>query len=72
MITSKTIFPSGIQNILISDDGTPLLTDFGSVRVAEIFIDSRNKVSSSHSLDSEINLCRLYGVLENVYFKLYG
>ena len=44
-ITNQTIFPSGIQNILISDDGTPLLTDFGSARVAEIFIDSRNKVS---------------------------
>ena len=31
------------ENILIADDGSPLLTDFGSVREAEIHIDTRAK-----------------------------
>ena len=37
------------ENILIDDNGNPLLTDFGSVRPAEIFIDTRKK----GMLDSE-------------------
>lgn len=32
------------QNVLIGDDGTPLLTDFGSVRLADIAINTRNDV----------------------------
>ena len=31
------------ENILIADDGEPMLTDFGSVREAEISIDKRSK-----------------------------
>ena len=29
------------ENILIADDGKPLLTDFGSTRLANISVDSR-------------------------------
>ena len=31
------------ENVLISNDGTPLLCDFGSVRLANVLIDSRSK-----------------------------
>lgn len=34
------------ENILISDDGHPILTDFGSVREADVVIDTRNKALS--------------------------
>jgi serine/threonine kinase 16 len=34
------------ENILISDEDQPILTDFGSVREADVFIDTRNKALS--------------------------
>lgn len=32
------------QNILIGDDGSPLLTDFGSVRLADVTVSNRKEV----------------------------
>mmetsp|Transcript_30728 Transcript_30728/g.29337 ORF Transcript_30728/g.29337 Transcript_30728/m.29337 type:complete len:364 (-) Transcript_30728:96-1187(-) len=34
------------ENILISDEDQPILTDFGSVREADVFIDTRSKALS--------------------------
>jgi serine/threonine kinase 16 len=31
------------QNILIADDGTPLLTDLGSARLANVHINNRSQ-----------------------------
>ncbi len=38
------------ENILFNDEGVPLLTDFGSVRVAEVHVETRKDVSSLISL----------------------
>ena len=34
------------ENVMIDNDGKPILIDFGSIRLAEIEITSRNKVDS--------------------------
>lgn len=39
------------ENILYNDKGVPLLTDFGSVRVAEVRIESRKDVSKRSIID---------------------
>ena len=45
------------ENILISDEGQPLLTDFGSVRLADIHIGSRNEVSITVTFNSISYYC---------------
>jgi serine/threonine protein kinase len=47
-LSAHSLLPSlsSPQNILIAEDGTPLLTDFGSVRLANISIHSRSQVLS--------------------------